>query len=131
MAVTNNEQMVDFPDLLLDTGAGATAIRHVFRKAAIDTAAGLQIVSIAVGNSTTGSGSATVYLKIYDSLDPLVGTTDPEVIISCPHGGSTSVVITSGIPITNNVSYAVVKEAGTAGTTAPSTTVTLTLVGSR
>tara|TARA_R100000654_G_scaffold73709_1_gene106855 strand:- start:11567 stop:11962 length:396 start_codon:yes stop_codon:yes gene_type:complete len=131
MAVTNNEQMVDFPDLLLDTGAGATAIRSVFRKAAIDTAAGLQVVSIDIGNSTAGGGSSTVYLRIFDSLDPLVGTTDPEVIIMAPHGGSTSVVITTGIPITNNVSYAVVKEAGTAGTTAPSTTVTLTLVGSR
>ncbi len=131
MAVTNNEQMIDFPDLLLDTSAGATAIRHVFRKAAVDTAAGLQVVSIDIGNSTAGGGSSTVYLRIFDSLDPVVGTTNPEVIIMAPHGGSTSVVITTGIPITNNVSYAVVKEAGTAGTTAPSTTVTLTLVGSR
>ena len=103
MAVTNNEQMVDFPDLLLDTGAGATAIRSVFRKAAIDTAAGLQVVSIDIGNSTAGGGSSTVYLRIFDSLDPLVGTTDPEVIIMAPHGGSTSVVITTGIPITNRV----------------------------
>ena len=72
-----------------------------------------------------------MYLKIYDSLDPDVGTTDPEVIIMAPHGGATTVDISGGVNIENNVSYAVVKEAGTAGTTAPSTTVTVHLVGAR
>lgn len=129
MAVTNNEQMVDFPDLVIDTDAGATAVRHVFRNSAIGNS--LQLNDLHVINTTGGAGAATVYLRIYDSLDPVVGTTDPEIIIMCPHGTATSVAIDNGIDIDLNVSYAVVQDAGTSGATAPGTTVTVHLQGSR
>ncbi len=131
MAVTNNEQMSDFPDLVIDTNAGSTAVRHVFRPAAVDTSTGLSLEDMHVINTTAGAGSSTVYLKIYDSFDPVVGTTDPEVIIMAPHGTATTVDVSGGIGITNNVSYAVVQEAGTAGTTTPATTVVVHLIGSR
>lgn len=129
MAVTNNEQMVDFPDLVVDTDAGATAVRHVFRNASVN--GDLVLNDMHVINTQAGAGSSTVYLKIYDSLDPDVGTSDPEIIIMCPHGTATSIAIDNGVTIDTNVSYAVVKEAGTAGTTPPGTTVTVHLQGSR
>ena len=131
MAVTNNEQMIDFPDLVIDTNAGATAVRHVFRNGPVDTGSSLSIASAHIINNTAGAGSSTVYLRIYDSVDPVVGTTDPEIIIMAPHGGTTTVDISGGVNITNNVSYAVVQESGTAGTTTPATTVNVHLVGLR
>lgn len=131
MAVSNNEQMVDFPDLVIDTDAGATAVRHVFRNSAVAEGSSLSLEDMHIINNTSGALAGTVYLKIYDSLDPVVGTTDPEVIIMAPHGGAITVDISGGVTIENNVSYAVVQEAGTAGTTAPGTTVTVHLVGAR
>jgi hypothetical protein len=131
VAVSNNEQNVDFPDLVIDTSATATAVRHVFRSNAVSESTGLQFTSARIDNSTTGGGSSTVYLKIYDSLDPVVGTTDPEIIIMAPHGGTTTVDISGGVSITNNVSYAVTQQAGTAGATPPGTTVSLHLLGGR
>jgi hypothetical protein len=130
MAITTNEQMIDFPDLVIDSSATATAARHVFRSAAVDTA-GLLLGDMHIVNTTAGAGSSTVYLRIYDSLDPVVGTTNPEVIIMCPHGTATTVDIASGIPIATAVSYACVQEAGTAGATSPATTVVVHLVGGR
>ncbi len=131
MAVTNNEQMVDFPDLVIDTDAGATAVRHVFRNGPVDEGSSLALEDMHIINNTSGAGSSTVYLKIYDSVDPEVGTTDPEIIIMAPHGGAVTVDISSGVSIERNVSYAVVQEPGTAGTTTPGTTVTVHLIGFR
>ena len=131
MAITTNEQMIDFPDLVIDSSATATAARHVFRSEAVDTASGLVLEDMHIVNTTAGAASSTVYLKIYDSLDPVVGTTSPEVIIMCPHGIATTVDISGGISIATAVSYACVQEAGTAGTTSPATTVVVHLVGGR
>ena len=131
MAVSNNEQNIDFPDLVIDTDAGATAVRHVFRNSAVGEGSSLALEDMHIINNTAGALAGTVYLKIYDSLDPDVGTTDPEVIIMAPHGGATTVDISGGVNIENNVSYAVVTDAGTAGTTAPGTTVTVHLIGFR
>ena len=131
MAVSNNEQNIDFPDLVIDTSAGATAVRHVFRSNAVSESTGLQFTSVRIDNSTAGDGASTVYLKIYDSFDPVVGTTDPEIIIKAPFGGTTTVDVSSGVSITNNVSYAVTQQAGTAGNTTPGTTVSLHLLGAR
>lgn len=71
--------------------------------------------------------AATNHLKLYDNIDPTVGTTAPDIILPLttdatdpPKGGMYFPInAPDGIAFTNGLSAAVVSEAGTAGTTAP------------
>lgn len=78
-----------------------------------------------------GPTSATGYLKLYDDANPTVGTTVPDYVLPVTVAG-TAVKTTYTFPDTplvfrNALSWALVQEAGTAGTTAPASTCTAEL----
>lgn len=86
--------------------------------------------------------AADNYLKLYDAVEPTVGTTAPDVVREIPatgtNGGQRFEVFDdgagttiSGLPFTTAVSAAVVTAGGTGGTTNPSSNVTITLYGIR
>ena len=77
-----------------------------------------------------------VYLCLYrdttaDGSAVTVGTTEPETVIKCISGSSVEVVFPCGAASTNSeyLHLAVKQEAGTAGSTAPTGTVAITLIG--
>lgn len=63
------------------------------------------------------------YLKIY-TADPTVGTSDPQVALPCEASATSEYSFESPIGM-SNIYYAVVREAGTAGTTAPANAITV------
>jgi len=104
--------------LVVDTDANATA------ENAVTSAAG-SIFQVDVDNS--GNGDNACYLKIYDNASPVVGTDPPDQIVKCPVNTRISWVCPDGLPF-NDLSFAVVIEPGTAGTTAPTNPVTVKMV---
>ena len=78
------------------------------------------------------ANTTKLYLKLYNlaASSLTVGTNNPDVIL--PVEGSTSVeyAFDPGIAFGTALSYAVVTSAGTAGTSAPSTAITIELLTS-
>ena len=70
-----------------------------------------------------------VYFKMYDSISPVVGEDDPDIIIRCVGNEKTEVAIIKGMEF-NDLSFAVVAESGTAGTTNPANAVEVKMVTS-
>ena len=75
------------------------------------------------------ANAAVSYLKIYDSLGPTIGTTDPDWILPVAASVQRTYLFTEddvmGLTVANGISYAVVTGAGTAGTTSPTSAVIL------
>jgi len=108
---------------------------------------GAGVVEDASANSTiqydvTGGGASTlfsvyidntnntgwVYLKFYDATSGVtVGTTANEMQFACPNGVSRQFNMPAGIAFATGMSYAMTTEAGTAGTTSPSSAVPIRL----
>lgn len=78
----------------------------------------------------TGSVVADVYLKLYDSLEPTVGTTVPDKCIRVVHSDVVLLALDSpsGIPFATGLSVAMVTTPGTAGSTGPASAVPVTLL---
>ena len=76
-----------------------------------------------------GSNGAASYLKIYDSLGPTIGTTDPDWILPVAASVQRTFLFTEddvmGLTIANGISYGCVTAGGTAGTTSPTSSVIL------
>ena len=84
----------------------------------------------------TSNTAENVYLCLYHDNQPTgadvtVGTTSPDLVFKCISGSSVEVVFPCGIQISNSeyLHFAVKQEAGTAGSTAPTGTVAVTLLG--
>jgi len=80
----------------------------------------------------TSNTAEDVYIKFYTgSSDATVGSTDPWMALKVPAGTSVEFYFPDGAPGENSeyVSIAVVQEAGTAGSTAPTGTVAVTVLG--
>jgi hypothetical protein len=75
------------------------------------------------------ANAAVSYLKLYDSASPTVGTTAPDMIFKVPASVRRVFAIPDGVAFTN-LSFACVTTAGTAGTTNPTSNVTVKLVTS-
>lgn len=107
-----------------DADADSTAEKDVM-------AGPCRITNIRVDNNVdTDSGTQTVvYLKLYDDLNPTVGTTAPDYIFEIPADQQVNLNPKGGkgIKFVNGLSYAVVQEPGTAGTTDPATNTTVTV----
>ena len=89
---------------------------------------GTTVFSVKI-DCTANTGEA-VYLKVWNTAGtPTVGTTAPTLIFHCPAGGVMEYFLLDGFGATA-AHVAVVREAGTAGTTAPSGTVAYTIMGS-
>lgn len=87
-----------------------------------------RVYSVNVNNN---DASLHVWLRLYDSLDPTVGTTDPDYIFRIPLAADkTNMSLGFPEPLVFSVglSFALVALAGTAGTTAPSANSPVTIV---
>jgi len=112
-----------------ETAANATLIANVFAKTAP------KLISVKLDNSVNTTES--VYLKLYentavDGQGVTVGTTVPVFIVKCPASSTVEMYIPQGLTFTssNYAHMAVTTENGIAGTTAPTGTVQVTLIGS-
>lgn len=67
------------------------------------------------------------YLKLFDDINPVIGGSDPDFIFEIPANGTFDIPINpgEGIAFQNGLSFALVQEAGTAGTTDPTSNVTV------
>lgn len=79
---------------------------------------------------SASSGASAGFIKLYDDLNPTVGTDDPDFIISVP--ASTDIVFMldteEGAKFTNGVSLACVTAGGTGGTTSPTNNIAVGLL---
>lgn len=114
MAVKSNIAYNDFPDIVTDTAVTNSPVLDVFRGTA-------NVVYIEASNSADSSA----FLSIYDSLTPTVGATTP--VFEAPIPNSSTLRCSCLLEFSNGVSYAATSSAG--GSSAPSGTITLTLVG--
>ena len=112
-----------------ETAANATLIADTFQKQ------GATLFSINLNNSA--NTSEAVYLKLYEDTSATaqsttVGTTVPVFIMKCPASSSVEMYIPQGLAFSsgNHTHMAVTTESGIAGTTAPTGTVQVTLIGS-
>jgi len=106
--------------LVVDTNASSTAQTNV-------TGAAGTIYMIEIDN--TNNADNACYFKIYNTASPTIGTTAPDHIIMVPTSQSRSIVIPDGLDFTA-LSYAAVISGGTAGTTSPTSAVTVRMVTS-
>lgn len=83
----------------------------------------ITVYAIEVDNSLAAE---TVYFKMYEAATPTIGTTAPDIIIPVLAGATAKVHWPGGLAevFTAQFSLACVQEAGTAGTTDPSASVT-------
>ncbi|RMH78272.1 MAG: hypothetical protein D6681_20260 [Calditrichaeota bacterium] len=65
--------------------------------------------------------TANVHFKAYDSAAPSVGTTDPNLIVRLPASRRVELICKEGMTFSTALKFAVVTEAGTGGTTSPTT----------
>ena len=73
-------------------------------------------------------GAAIAYVKLYDDRNPTLGTTVPKYIIRLTTSFNGPIMLPGKVlSFASGLSWACVAEAGTAGTTAPSQTVALTV----
>lgn len=81
---------------------------------------------------TSSIPAEVLYLKFYDDANPVVGTTDPVLVLEIPITAPKDFPINPGVGLVfeTALSFALVQEAGTAGTTDPTNTevVVLTLL---
>ena len=92
--------------------------------------------ALLLGIEVDNRGNADdVYLKIYDSEAPTVGTTVPVIVVKCPGGsrrkqiyGGADGAAGGGYVFSAGISFACVTDPGTAGTTSPTNAVPVTLI---
>jgi len=99
-----------------DATVGATAIKDLM-------AGPCRVTNISVHNA--GGSANLCYLKMWDAVNPTVGTTAPDFVFPIPAAFVDSIVIgEGGLKFINGLSYAVEDTGGgTAGTSAPADTV--------
>ena len=104
--------------VVTDTSVG-TAIQY-------DSAGGAySVYTVDIDNS---ANSAASYLKFWNvSSGATLGTTDPVLILFAPAGSREPYAFPAGIAFSTAISYAFVTTAGTAGTTAPTNAVSITI----
>jgi len=84
-----------------------------------------KIYQLDIDNS--GNSDNAAYLKIYDTGNPIVGTTSPDYIFKVGVNQRRSIVIVDGLDF-SILSFAVVVSGGTAGTTSPTNPVIVKMV---
>jgi len=116
MAVSNTA-ILSGASLLIDSDATSTAV-------AVKASSGV-LYEIQVDNSANAAAS---YLKLYNTASPTVGTTAPDMIILAPASARITLALPSGVTFGTATSYACVTTGGTAGTTNPTSDVTVRIV---
>lgn len=113
---------------LISVLTGAQVIRDAALGATSDSDVGpgaQRLYLMQVDN--TGNAAQKVYLKIYNSAGPTIGTTAPDIIIPIPGGSIQKVAVPEGISFGTGISMACVTGAGTAGVTGPTNPVIVAL----
>jgi hypothetical protein len=116
-----------------ETAATSTVEASVFGSAIADKGATIYAIKI----DATSNTAEDVYLALYtdatsDGTAVTVGTTVPKYVVKCTAGRSVEVIVPQGLTTANtDFTHAAIKqEAGTAGSTSPTGTVAITLIGS-
>ncbi len=81
--------------------------------------------AVTVDNAANG---ATTYFKMWNSAGPTVGTTAPDLILMVPASVKRSFIFPEGIVFGTACECACVTTAGTAGTTSPTSSVTVQVI---
>jgi len=90
------------------------------------TASATDVYAVVIDNSLNTSAS---YLKCYDSTGSItIGTNNPQMILKADAGGKVQYSFDKGAPFATGIKAAVLTSKGTAGTTAPSSEVTITFL---
>ncbi len=75
------------------------------------------------------NGDASVnYLKLYDDVDPVIGTAVPDYVFMLPASAEDTIPFPVPLVFENGLSWAIVTTGGTAGTTGPTATSTVSVV---
>lgn len=106
--------------LIVETSAGATPNNNV-------TGAAGTLYTVDIDN--TGNPADPAYVKVYDDVAPVVGTTPPDLILEVPPNNLGSFVMPRGWAF-SALSFACVTSPGTAGNTAPANPVIVRMVAS-
>ena len=102
--------------LISDTSAGTTVQDNVIT-------GGGSIFWVIIDNT---NNSAASYLKFWDATGSVtLGTTDPVVILKAPASTKLQYSFPRGIAFGSGICYACTNSAGTAGTSAPSSAVSI------
>jgi len=83
------------------------------------------IYALTIDNSANAAAS---YIKFYNVAVPVVGTTDPDMIIMIPASTSRTIVFKGGNNFATSLSYAGLTAGGTAGVTGPTSDVIMSVV---
>ena len=119
MAVTKVPASVNSVGVVLDTVIAATAERDV-------NGGATHVLAIVIANPNAAEDA---HFKMYDNVAPTIGTTDPEFILFVPRNKTTVYIFGDGeCEFTTALSYALVTQAGTAGTTAGTGSYTMALI---
>ena len=99
-----------------DTAASSTAVEA--------SSASIHIHQVRIVNT---ANTVKLYLKIYNvaASSVTIGTTSPDVILPVEASSSVEYIFDPRIELATALSYSVVTAAGTAGTSAPSTAITV------
>lgn len=109
--------------LAFDSSADSTAEANIGGGAL--TLNALEIVN------PSGGGATDVYVKAYDATTITAGTTAPDYIIPVMSGTTRTFYFgVAGVAFNSGLTIRCVQEAGTGGTTAPGTTVTIGVIAS-
>lgn len=106
--------------LVEQTAAGASANTNV-------VGAPCTLYTVDVDNT---ANVAAVYVKLYDSAAPTVGTTNPDVVLLLPAGERRQYVMPEGVAFATALSFACVTAGGTPGTVSPTNPVIVRILAS-
>ena len=109
--------------------SGATLFRDTDCANAAVSVKGSSGVIYQVEVDNTGNGSAS-YLKVWNTASGsvTVGTTAPDMVVMAPASTKITFVFPSGVTFGTAITVACVTGAGTAGTTSPTSDVTVSIV---
>lgn len=104
--------------VIRDADCDATAEKNV-------NDGGATLYSIDIDNSANAAAS---FFKVYNTANPTVGTTDPDIVIKVPASTRREFVFIGGLSVSTSLSVACVTTGGTGGTTNPTSNVIVNMV---
>jgi hypothetical protein len=107
--------------LAADTAMGATAQNNVF---------GAPVTLHLVEIDNTANAGAPSYVKLYNAVSCVPGTTDPTVVLMAPAATKLTYAVPGGVIFATGLSCCCVTSPGTPGTTAPTSSVPVRMLAS-
>lgn len=107
--------------IVSDTSANATAQNNV-------TGAASTVLSVEIDN--TANAGTTVYFKMYDNVNAVVGTTEPVFVLPVQGGKKLVYATSDGFTFSSAVSYGCTTGAANSDNTSPQSAVEILLIAS-